>query len=404
MPDGDFHSLHGGPVVNIDKIEEWIQEVEQRPDSAPNILRYIARRLSDLTERNEELLSDNLALRTGRRVEEYERRIANLEYQIDLLKRQLGGEIAEDPGAPGKAAPTSNPSLILFTALGQILRLEVDLPYHPDRQTAAAFEGEVRPGGSSPVLAAASSQEELVLLYDSGRTLTLPVPRIPASPPGMLIWKGAHLEEPQVGEELAAVLPAARMSLYEFVIQTSRRGFVKKLKEEFFETHLANHYIGAGVKLASDRTCGLTLCSRDDLFVLVTREGSIFSMEVSRLPFTIEEALRLSPSDQVLTSFVVQEKDYLLLAAQNGKIIQREASWVEPAASFKGRPQAAFSKARRDAGVRLVGAAAVREEDSAAFLTAGGKIMISPVSSLFSSGSLVEPGEEDEVLSFTVCR
>jgi predicted RNase H-like nuclease (RuvC/YqgF family) len=72
------------------KIDEWMKEAEERPESAVMIVRLIARRLRELTERDEELLAENIALQNGTRVEEYQKRIAHLEYQLDLLKRRFG--------------------------------------------------------------------------------------------------------------------------------------------------------------------------------------------------------------------------------------------------------------------------------------------------------------------------
>src|SRR5574339_1296429 len=84
------------------KIDEWMREAEARPESAVTIVRLIARRLRELTERNEELLVENIALQNGTRVEEYQKRIAHLEYQLDLLKRRFGADesmLAELPTA-----------------------------------------------------------------------------------------------------------------------------------------------------------------------------------------------------------------------------------------------------------------------------------------------------------------
>src|SRR5690242_17437396 len=74
------------------KIEEWMQEAEARPESAVTIVRLIAKRLGELTARNEELLAENIALQNGTRVEEYQKRIAHLDYQLDLLKRRFGAD------------------------------------------------------------------------------------------------------------------------------------------------------------------------------------------------------------------------------------------------------------------------------------------------------------------------
>jgi len=72
------------------KIDEWMKEAEERPESAVTIVRLIARRLRELSERDEELLAENITLQNGTRVEEYQKRIAHLEYQLDLLKRRFG--------------------------------------------------------------------------------------------------------------------------------------------------------------------------------------------------------------------------------------------------------------------------------------------------------------------------
>ena len=83
-------------MLTPEKIEEWLREVEERPSSAPLIIQYLANRLRDLDEWNEKLRVENLELRTGSRVAEYERQINHLEYQLDLLKRQVGGEVDLD--------------------------------------------------------------------------------------------------------------------------------------------------------------------------------------------------------------------------------------------------------------------------------------------------------------------
>ncbi len=75
-----------------DKIDEWIKEAETRPASALLILKLVANRLRDLTERNEQLLAENIALQNGTRVQEYQKRIAHLERQLDILKRRISEE------------------------------------------------------------------------------------------------------------------------------------------------------------------------------------------------------------------------------------------------------------------------------------------------------------------------
>ena len=94
------------------KIDEWMKEAEARPESAVTIVKLVAKRLRELTERNEELLTENIALQNGTRVEDYQKRIAHLEYQLDLLKRRFGadevaaGRTPESVGRSLNAQPT----------------------------------------------------------------------------------------------------------------------------------------------------------------------------------------------------------------------------------------------------------------------------------------------------------
>ncbi len=111
----------------------------------------------------------------------------------------------------------------------------------------------IAPDGLPPTLLVASTQEELLFAFDSGRTSTLPVTAIPALSRENLDWEQAYLQEPRASEELASILPISRLALSEFCIQTSRKGFVKKIRQASLHTYIANAYLGAGVIQRSDK-------------------------------------------------------------------------------------------------------------------------------------------------------
>jgi DNA gyrase/topoisomerase IV subunit A len=380
-------------VINQDKIDEWIREVEERPISGPIILRYIASRLKDLASQNEDLRSENYALRSGNKVEEYERRIANLEYQLELLKRQVSGQISEP------AAETI--SVMVYNQEGQMLRVEVPAVGLTDHQTAADFQ-EALSDSIGPIrLVVSDPNEELLFVFDSGRTAAVPVTDVPAVPAEALDWSHAYLQEPVGSEKLAVVVPVGRMSLVESVVQTSLRGFVKRMMRTFFENQLAKHYIGTGVKQQADKTSGLTLCGSDELFTMVSREGFLFSMDPARLPFAIEEAMKLKATDYIINTFSLASGKAVVAVTTNGKIIHRDFDWVEPSASFKSKGQALFSPTRRATGIRVAGAAAVPDNAWGAALHQDGRITLHEMNGLFASGSI--PMEADEViLDFSV--
>ncbi len=385
-------------MISPEKIAEWLKEVEERPSSGSIIIQYIANRLSELTARNEDLLAENIELRSGRKVEEYESRISNLEYQLDLLKRQFGGqiELAEAPAQP----EAETISLLVYTPLGQALRVELDSESLGASRLAAAFRAGEVDAELRPRLSATGSRQELLFVFDSGRTATLPVNAIPAAGAQELSWKQASLQEPRGVEELAFLLPIARMALADCAVQASRRGFVKKIKRPLLESYISKDYIGSGVKLPADRTCGMALCMEDDLFVMVSREGFIFSIRAGDLPFSVEEALRLGINDHIVSAFAVGPEDSILVVTRNGKAVHRDASWLEPAASFKSHGQPVISKERRQAGVRVAAAERVKEDDWGFALDSRGRLTAHRMSDLFGSGSLGLDDPALEILSF----
>jgi DNA gyrase/topoisomerase IV subunit A len=388
-------------LINQDKIDEWIHEVEERPSSAELIIRYIANRLSELSKRDEELAAQNIELISGRKVEEYESRITSLEYQLELLKRQLGGEVVLPMEAPQLPSIKERVNVLLYNLLGQVLKIELEPDEISTARQIARLAGEISPGGMQPVLLATTSQEELLFIFDSGRTLRHPASQLPAVDIEQLDWGQATLEEPRVREELAAIQPIARMPLYQLCIQASRRGYVKKINISSFTSHVEEDYIGKGVLLPADKPCALAFANPQDLFVMVSQEGYIFSMPATGLTTAIQEVIQLVITDHIVSAFVLSQQPSIMFITANGKAVHREASWLEPAKSFKSMGQAILSKRRREAGVRIVGAAPVEQESWAVFLHLDGSLSVNAVSDLLAAGSL--PGEEagSQIVSFS---
>ena len=374
-------------MISPDKIDEWIREVEERPASAELIIRYIANRLSELASREEELAAENIELLSGRKVEEYESRIASLEYQLELLKRQLGGEVILPSEVPTKPPVQETISIVLYNPLGQVLRLEMPPAEVVSSPSVANMIGEVCPDGAVPtVLVTRLTGRAAVYLRFSGGRWHIQHHCCHYPMQLTLDGDGAFFQEPRIKEELAAIQPIAKMPLYDMCIQASRKGYVKKIKMSSFTSHLAEDYIGTGVKVPADKTCGLTFANKDDLFVLVSQEGYIFSMQPEHLPTAIEEVIRLGITDHIVSAFLVNREPSILFITQNGKAVHREASWLEPANSFKSKGQPILSKERREAGIRIVGAAPVDETDWGVFLQTDGALNAYMVKDLLETG------------------
>ena len=370
-----------------DKIDEWILEAETRPGSALMVLKLVANRLRDLTARNEELLAENIALQDGTRVQDYQKRIAHLEYQLELLKRRVGAE----PGALlEQPAETALPALLVYNARGRILRLDVA----PDAQSLGRLEGELQVDGELPRLLCVTADAEVLLLFTSGRIATLSVEKLPALPTGAAwTWEQAALpDEPHAGERLACLMPLSRLALSAFFVQASRRGCVKKTLVSMAQSVLDNHYLGRGTPHKTDNAFDALLCDKEQRLAIVTYEGRLLGLDVDALSYAAEQRLHLETTDYLIASFIPAPGEWLLCLTQNGKVIQRDAATLEVARSTATRGQALIPPSRLDQGTRFVGAASVRDTDRLAVLDASGQITLHSAAAVAGAGSVPAQG------------
>jgi hypothetical protein len=370
-----------------DKIEEWIKEVEARPESALALMRLIANRLRELSERDEQLLAENIALQNGTRVEEYQKRIAHLEYQLDLLKRRLGAEGVTLPDLPAAEPEQAvSTSLLVYNGQGRILRLE--LP--PEAAKLGRIAGKLSTDHEPPRLLALPSNEEALLLFSSGRVGTLSVGDLPTVRAGSAWeWERAALpDEPRPGETLVCIIPFSRLPLSEHFVQVSRRGCVKKTLTSLAQSILGNQYLGKGTLGKSDQPFELALCGKGERLAFVTCEGRLLGLSVDDLSYTAEERIHLSATDFVIAAFTPRPEDALIFITQNGKVLHREGRMLELAKSPAAKGQALISANRLEQGIRFIGAAALRDGERIAALDASGAINVYDAEAVTGSGAL----------------
>jgi hypothetical protein len=391
-------------MITPEKIEEWLKEVEQRPESAPLIIQSVANRLRDLAAWNESLRAENIALIKGNRVEEYEQRIAHLEYQLDLLKRQLGGlQPAGEGQVGGSSQAVETTSLVVYNALGNVMRITIASGELTDGLVLGRLVGELAPGGEPPRLLVIPSAEELLFVFTYGRVAAHPVESLPPVALGdAWDWAGASVPEARRSKEsLACLTPVARLALTEFFVQVSRRGYVKKIVTSMAATILSQHYIGAGTVLPVDKVFETLLCGKESRVVLVSHEGYLLCLDAGRLPFSVEEAMRLGVTDHLVAALVAEPGKTILAMTQIGKLVAISDEDLDITPSLKSRGQALFSSQRRASGVRVTGVAAVGESDWAVALHADGQITLHSVGALLGRGTLPMEGELMAFTTFT---
>ena len=399
------------------KIDEWMKEAETRPESAVTIVKLVAKRLRELTERNEELLTENIALQNGTRVEEYQKRIAHLEYQLELLKRRFGADESLPAELPANNIEASTLSLLVYNTYGRIFRTPALAPgahlpraqvpwsveINSDLQALGRIADETLQNSDPPRLLAIPSNEEVLLLFTSGRVSSCAVNDISTIEIGSeWTWDKATLpDEPRAGEFLACIMPISRLPLSEFFLQVSRRGCVKKTMTSMAQSILGNHYLGKGTLQKSDQPFDAMLCQKKDLFGFVTLEGKLLGLDVDELSYSAEDRIKLTASDYVIASFVPHPDESMLFVTQTGKVIHREQDSLDLSKSPLAKGQSLIPPSRLEQGVRFIGAASVRDADRIVVLDAKGNLNLHIAETITGSGSIEAEGL---ILSIGVIR
>jgi DNA gyrase/topoisomerase IV subunit A len=342
-------------VINPSNIGEWVREVEERPESAPLIIRELANRLIELDRLNEKLRAENMELSTGLKVYQYKDKIAELEYQLEILSRQL------DPAA---ILYSDALNLLIYNQRGQLLKLEFSPNDLASGVTLAILKGLESSAAANLRLLVASPKEELLFMFDSGRVAALPVESLPLAEKAALNWAAAYTEDLRSDQELVTILPIGKMASFDQLLQVSRRGHARKIMRSFFQKYISQGNIGKGIDLANpmDAPINLTLSNEAELFVIVTKQGYVLGLPGSSLPVAGNRVIKLDPDDSVMTAFILRENQSLVAVTQEGRAVRFEASWVKPAGpGGKGRP--IWPKSKITAGIQVAGAVAAHEDD-----------------------------------------
>ncbi len=387
-----------------EKIEEWIQEVRERPGSAPLIIQFLADRLRDLDDWNQKLRAENLEIRSGARLEVYERQITHLEYQLELLKRQVGGEIdlaSLEEMAP--KPPRESPVLVIYGPQGRILGLDLGAQSLANGLHICRLEGLHPLDGESPRLMVTSSTEELMFIFTSGRIHACPLNAVPTvDEAASIAWPQTEIyQEPNLGETLACVAPISKMALADFFLQVSRRGYLKKIRKALAPNIMDSNYIGTGVKLPADQTLTLAMSYEGQSLALVSYEGYLQVLPEALLPYAIVEGMRLGKSDHLVAALPLAADQAILAMTQIGKVIHRSQDGLEPATDLHRKGTMLYSTSRRNTGVRLVGAALAVPEDWGVALHADGEVTLHAVSDLLGKGALPVATELLDFATFT---
>lgn len=378
-------------MIKPSKIQEWIEEIESRPMVAPFIVRTLSARAIELDKINEELRAENIALRSGQKTEEYERKIAELEYQLELLKRQVkNGEVLTGSGLA---------RLLAYDAEGRLLGCEFTPSGLIHEQSLAMIRNFTPPHRDDMHLIAVGEQAELLLMFDSGRIETRTAIDMPVTPASELDWNQPFQIEMRSGERLIAILDISTAPLKNGCIQVSRKGMVRRISQDYFQSFLREGNIGKGVRTAVDQPLNLVLCNPEDTYVLSSRNGYICAMPAEKLSIALEEMIKLEMKDYLVSAFALLPEENLVFALESGELYRQDSPWTDPG-DADGSKRRLLLGGARTGGVQMIMAGAAASQDWVFTLTCKGAIRMTLVGDIRPQKRKgKEPTEGDPIIT-----
>jgi DNA gyrase/topoisomerase IV subunit A len=323
-------------------------------------------------------------------VREFERKIAELELQLDMLRRQVVG---------GPKPAVQNQHLVLFNEKGQLVRIELPDLTKPGVVAQLDPRGLLMPRQFGMIVG--NAYDELLLVLSSGRTVHLPAEQLPLSSGDRLAWDDTFAADLRALEELVSMVPITRMSLFDYAVQTSRFGYARKIAQSYFKTFIANNNIGRGIKFDFDRLCNLSLANEAGVVVLACRSGAIFATQAAALPVGLDEVIHFKVGDYLAASFAIDPEQLMVAVSEDSVGFVQKADWLILAKPGERKFRQVFPE-RKAGEMTLAGAAAANLQDWGLALREDGTIYAFRVSDLSTRGRPIQEGCELRILALAV--
>lgn len=299
----------------------WLLEAQKHPESVPQIIEELARRLVELDTENERLRNEALRARrrstratTGPEVEALQRRVQALS---DLLQQQ---------GAQGTG-------LILLGEDSAVARLALSSALDQARQRGQALHQQAALGFRSALLA--QPAHDLLALTTQGRGLWLPSTDLPSLPKDGT-WPTTQLT-PKPGEQFAVAVAVKERPRFWTVV--TRRGYVQRFVRVAFEQNLAQGHQLVQSPVRSDEPAAMVDGDRGEL-LLVSRWGQALRFSQRIIEPQGSVAMDLEAGDDVAAALSLSSDCEIVVATASGYALRRDTASVASRTrlSAPGRP------------------------------------------------------------------
>ena len=233
----------------------------------------------------------------------------------------------------------------------------------------------------------ANTHDTLLCFSSRGKTYWLKVYQVPQAGSGARGRPIVNLLPLAENERINAVLPIKEFEDHKHVIFATKRGTVKKTPLTAFSRPRANGIIAVNLR-DDDRLIGAAITLGDQDVMLFARSGKAIRFsetDVRTMGRTAAgvRGLRLSNADDEVIALSIPDKDFMLIATENG-YGKRTRLDDFPVQSRGGQGVIAIQTSARNG--RVIGALQVSREDEIILISSNGTLVRTPTAEISVMG------------------
>jgi len=309
-------------LIRKSDIQWWLLEANKHPESVPQIIEELARRLVELDAENERLRNEALRVRRRPARATTSTEVASLERRVQALS-----ELLQHQGAHEAA-------LVLLGEGPAMARLPLPSALDQARQHGQALHQQAALGCRSALLA--HPADDLLALTTYGRGLWLPLADLPSLPADGT-WPVAAELVLKPGEQIAVAVSVRERPRFWTVV--TRRGYVQRFVRVAFEQKLAHGDQLVQSPVRSDEPVAIVDGDRSEL-LLVSRWGQALRFSQRTIEPQGSVAMDLDAGDDVAAALPLSSDCEVVLATASGHASRRDTASVASRTrlSAPGRP------------------------------------------------------------------
>jgi len=297
-------------MIRKSDVQWWVLEAKKHPESAPEIIEELARRLTELDAENERLRDEIIRLQRRAPAAVPSTEVKALQHKVKTLQSLLDGE------------KTAETSVVFLSDRLQSARLPLSQAQQMARDGRPALDKQALLGLRCLLLA--RPHDELLLLTNQGRGLKAVLSDVPLLTEAG-DWPTTEGQGLAVGERLTAAVAVAAPPRFWTV--ATRRGYVQRFVRAALDRRLAQGDQLVKSTFRNDEPAAVANGDQGDL-LLVTRWGKSVRFSHRAIEGQGSVALNLEPDDEVVAALSLSEGVEILVATASGYAVRRSATQI----------------------------------------------------------------------------